>query len=261
MNGYVLLQGKRLMNRFFVSEIDKDLVAITGNDYNHAKKVLRLGENDEIYAVYKEKEYVAKIKLDDGKNLIIENIKETKVLREPNVNIHIYQSLPKSSKMDYIVQKNVEIGINKLTPIISDRSLVKIKNNKKEKKKLQRWNKISEEAAKQSMRNKIPQIKSVLSFENMIQELKSNINDGDREVIVPYENELIKSAKHINYKKKNYSVVIGPEGGFERKEIDRLLEIGAKPITLGPRILRSETAALVLSTIIIYETGNMRRKL
>jgi len=249
------------MNRFFVSEIDKDLVAITGNDYNHAKKVLRLGENDEIYAVYKEKEYVAKIKLDDGKNLIIENIKETKVLREPNVNIHIYQSLPKSSKMDYIVQKNVEIGINKLTPIISDRSLVKIKNNKQEKKKLKRWNKISEEAAKQSMRNKIPNIKSILSFDNMIKELKTIIKGRNTEVIVPYENELIKSTKDINYKNKNYLVVIGPEGGFEKKEIDILLEIGAKPITLGPRILRSETAALVLSTVIMYETGNMRRKL
>src|SRR5660398_157082 len=147
------------MNRFFVDEIDKDIIAITGDDYKHAKKVLRLVENDEVLGVFKGKEYIAKIIRDDESQLILDLLEETKIIREPDVNIHIYQSLPKSSKMDYIIQKNVEIGISKLTPIISDRSLIKIKNDKKEKKKLERWIKISEEAAKQSMRNKIPEIK------------------------------------------------------------------------------------------------------
>ncbi len=249
------------MNRFFVDEIDKEIIAITGDDYKHAKKVLRLGENDTVLGVFKGKEYLAKIVRDDESKLILDLLEETKIIREPDVDIHIYQSLPKSSKMDYIIQKNVEIGINELTPILSDRSLIKIKNDKKEKKKIERWIKISEEAAKQSMRNKIPEIKGILSFEQMLEELKELIKHGDTEIIVPYENEEGRSAKDINFEKKKYVAVIGPEGGFEENEISKLIKIGSKPISLGPRILRTETAALVLSTIILYETDNMRRNL
>ncbi len=249
------------MNRFFVDEMDKNIVAITGDDYKHAKKVLRMVENDKILGVFKGKEYIAKIIRDDESQLILDLIEETKIIREPDVDIHIYQSLPKSSKMDYIIQKNVEIGISKLTPIISDRSLIKINNDKKEKKKLERWIKISEEAAKQSMRNIIPEINGIISFAKMLEELKRLIQEKDIEVVIPYENEKGKSTKDISFEKKKYAAVIGPEGGFEENEISQLIKIGAKPISLGPRILRTETAALVLSTIILHETDNMRRKL
>ena len=249
------------MNRFFLDEINKDIIAITGDDYKHAKKVLRLNENDRVLGVYKGKEYLAKIISDDDSKLILNLLEETEITREADVDIHIYQSLPKGSKMDYIIQKNVEIGISRLTPIISDRSLIKIKNKKKEKKKIERWVKISEESAKQSMRNVIPDINRIISFEETVKEIKRLKEECNLEVIVPYENEEINSTKDINFNKKNYAAVIGPEGGFDENEISSLVEIGAKSISLGPRILRTETAALVLSTIILHETDNMRRKL
>jgi len=249
------------MNRFFLDEISKDIIAITGDDYKHAKKVLRLNEKDKVLGVYKGREYTAKIILDDNSKLILELLEETKIIREADIDIHIYQSLPKSRKMDYIIQKNVEIGINRLTPIISDRSLIKIKNDKKEKKKVERWIKISEEAAKQSMRNIVPEINCIISFEETVRELKQLKEECDLEILVPYEKEEIRSTKDINFDKKKYAAIIGPEGGFDEDEISSLVEIGAKPITLGPRILRTETAALVLSTIILHETDNMRRKL
>jgi len=249
------------MNRFFVNKDESGRIILSGEDYKHAKKVLRLDIKDKIYVVLDNKEYIGMISEDRDSSFVLEITKATEVSREPDVCIHIYQSMPKSSKMDYIIQKNVELGVKKLTPIISNRSLIKIKNHKKEKKKLERWIKISEEAAKQSMRNTIPEINGILSFDEMIKELKESIQENDVEVIVPYENENIKSTKDLDYKKKKFSVVIGPEGGFEESEIDKLIDIGAVPITLGPRILRSETAALALSTVILHETNNMRREL
>jgi len=163
--------------------------------------------------------------------------------------------------MDFIIQKNVELGIKKITPITSNRSLIKIKNKKRESKKLDRWNKISEEAAKQSMRNIIPKVNNVLSFKEMIDKIKEQKKEQEIEVVVPYENEEVKSAEEINFCKRNFALIVGPEGGFEEYEINQLVEIGVIPVTLGPRILRSETAALILSTVILYETKNMRRKI
>jgi 16S rRNA (uracil1498-N3)-methyltransferase len=241
------------MNRFFVDKEINNEIVISGEDYKHAKKVLRLNSKDN-------KEFVAAINEDRGDYFTLEIKKETGIDREPDVYIHIYQCLPKSNKMDFIIQKNVELGIKKITPITSNRSLIKIKNKKKEIRKLDRWSKISEEAAKQSMRNIIPEIDKVLSFKEMIDEIKKQKEEQEIEVVVPYENEEFKSVEEINFQKKNFALIVGPEGGFEDYEINQLIEIGAFPVTLGPRILRSETAALTLSTVILYETGNMRRK-
>ena len=249
------------MNRFFVDINANNEIIISGEDYKHAKKVLRLSSKDEVYAVFKNKEFIGSINEDKGDYFTLELNKETGNEREPDVSIHIYQSLPKSSKMDFIIQKNVELGIKKITPITSNRSLIKIKNKKRESKKLDRWNKISEEAAKQSMRNIIPKVNNVLSFKEMIDKIKEQKKEQEIEVVVPYENEEVKSAEEINFCRKNFALIVGPEGGFEEYEINQLVEIGVIPVTLGPRILRSETAALILSTVILYETKNMRRKI
>ena len=249
------------MNRFFVDRNTNNEIIISGEDYKHAKKVLRLNSKDEVYVVFENKEFVGAINEDKGDYFTLELKKETGIEREPNVSIHIYQSLPKSNKMDFIIQKNVELGIKKITPITSNRSLIKIKNKKRESKKLDRWNKISEEAAKQSMRNIIPKVNNVLSFKEMIDKIKEQKKEQEIEVVVPYENEEVKSAEEINFCKRNFALIVGPEGGFEEYEINQLVEIGVIPVTLGPRILRSETAALILSTVILYETKNMRRKI
>ena len=249
------------MNRFFVDRNTNNEIIISGEDYKHAKKVLRLNSKDEVYVVFENKEFVGAINEDKGDYFTLEIKKETGIEREPNVSIHIYQSLPKSNKMDFIIQKNVELGIKKITPITSNRSLIKIKNKKRESKKLDRWNKISEEAAKQSMRNIIPKVNNVLSFKEMIDKIKEQKKEQEIEVVVPYENEEVKSAEEINFCKRNFALIVGPEGGFEEYEINQLVEIGVIPVTLGPRILRSETAALILSTVILYETKNMRRKI
>ena len=173
---------------------------------------------------------------------------------EPPISIILYQGLPKSSKMDFIVQKATEIGVKEIYPIITNRTVVKIDNNKKEKNKVDRWNKISEEAAKQSKRDIIPKVNSVLSFKEMINILKDEEN-----ILVPYENQEGIGIKDIIKKisNKKIHVIIGPEGGFEEEEIEELKDIGSNTVSLGPRILRTETAGIVALSILLYELGDM----
>jgi 16S rRNA (uracil1498-N3)-methyltransferase len=134
------------------------------------------------------------------------------------------------------------------------RSVVKIKELKKEQNKVERWNAIVEEAAKQSKRNYIPKVKNIISFDEMINVLKEEKN-----IIVPYEDEEHLTIKEgiLDLNSQKINILIGPEGGFEPEEIEKLKSIGAKITTLGSRILRTETAAIVASAIVLYEAGNI----
>ena len=156
--------------------------------------------------------------------------------------------------MDLIVQKCVEIGVKDFYGVETDRAVVKIKDKKKEKTKIDRWQAISEEAAKQSKRDYIPQVKGIISFKEMIDILKNEDN-----IVVPYENEDYLSIKDglSNVKGKSVHLIIGPEGGFDDDEIQSLVDLGAGVVTLGSRILRTETAGLVASTLILYELGDL----
>lgn len=244
------------MSRFFVDEknIFDDIIAIEGGDVKHIKDVIRLKEGDKVEISSQGVLYICEIYIIEKKKIITKILHKELGKHEPPVSIILYQGLPKSNKMDFIVQKATEIGVKEIYPIETKRSIVKIKNKKKEKNKTNRWNKISEEAAKQSKRDYIPKINPILSFKEMVSLLKEEEN-----ILVPYENEKSKTMKGAlkDISNKKIHVIIGPEGGFEEEEIKRLEGIGSKIISLGPRILRTETAGLVTLSILLYELGDI----
>lgn len=245
------------MHRFFVykENIQDNKITIIGEDVKHIKNVLRLNEGEQISICDRMgTDYTAEIS-DISKEKIICSILETKTSNtEPPIEVILYQGIPKSTKMDLIIQKSTELGVAKIVPVITDRTIVKIQDRKKEEKKLERWNKITEEAAKQSKRGIIPEVCKILTFEEMLRVLR---NDGL--IIVPYENEgnvgIKEALKNESCKKVN--IIIGPEGGFEEKEIEALRAIGSKIVSLGPRILRTETAGFITSAIVLYELGDL----
>jgi 16S rRNA (uracil1498-N3)-methyltransferase len=175
-------------------------------------------------------------------------------MSEPPVKITLFQGLPKAQKMELIIQKCVEIGIFKIQPVITQRVVVKTEG-KDISNKLERWRRISEEAAKQSNRGIIPEILEPITFDMGIE----NIKNQDLS-IVPYEKEKGNGLKKIlidNSYAKNVGIIIGPEGGFDEYEIDKCIKNGVIPVTLGPRILRTETAGVAVSSMILYELGDM----
>lgn len=244
------------MHKFFVEkdQIIEDKIKILGKDVKHIRDVLRLRINDNIVLSSQGINYFCSIEEILKGEIVAKILEQKEGNNESSVEIILYQGLAKGNKMDLIIQKGTEIGIKDFYPIVTNRSVVKIKDINKEETKLDRWNLISEEAAKQSKRDYIPKIQRVLSFDNMIELLK-----GEKNIIVPYEDEealtIGKSLESINDKKIH--LVIGPEGGFEKEEIDKLKEVGGKIVTLGPRILRTETAGFVAATIILYELGDL----
>ena len=180
---------------------------------------------------------------------------------ESNVKVTIFQGLPKADKMEYIIQKSVELGVYDITPVDMKRCVVKL-DEKNANKKIERWQKISEVAAKQCGRNIIPQINNVINIKKLC-EIVENYDI----VLVAYENEENNSLKNelsqikntiINNQSQEFKIgiVIGPEGGLEKQDVENLKRSGAKIITLGKRILRTETVALNVLSIIMYELEN-----
>ncbi|KUK73879.1 MAG: Ribosomal RNA small subunit methyltransferase E [Clostridiales bacterium 38_11] len=241
------------MNRFFVDEINDGQARIKDADFKHCKNVLRLKEGSEIFLVYNSREYIGKILSYETSTALCTIVKESEKTREAGIDVSLYQCIPKSSKMETIIQKNVEIGVNRIVPVISYRTIVKISEQAIEEKKLIRWNKVSEEAAKQSMRNIIPKVDRVITFKQMIE----NLRQSKGLIIVPYENESDNNMGNIRIDCSDVRIVIGPEGGFEEFEIEELKNAGAHIVTLGPRILRTETAGIVACAICMYKTNNI----
>ena len=168
-------------------------------------------------------------------------------LNEPDVKITLYQGLPKSDKMELIIQKCVEIGVDRIVPVSMARSVVKL--DKKGDKKTERWNKISLSAAKQCGRGRIPEVANVMTFRQAVEDSRSC--DGR---LMPYENEQKNGLKSFcdNFKGKSIAVFIGPEGGFDPSETELAKADGITPVTLGRRILRTETAGLVTAVILLH---------
>lgn len=246
------------MPKFFVTQeqVKNDTIEIVGKDVNHIKNVLRQKIGDKITICNNDtlQDYECEIsKIEENK--IYCDIKETlNTSSESNVKVTIFQGLPKADKMELVIQKSVELGVFDITPVEMKRCVVKLKENDK-KKKIERWHKIAEVAAKQSGRNQIPKINDIIQIKNICQEMeKYDI------VLVAYEKEenntlkqVLKQLKEREYSNLKIGVVIGPEGGIEEQEIEMLKENGAEIITLGKRILRTETVALNVLSILMYE--------
>ena len=243
------------MSKFFVNEnqIDGNIINIIDDDVNHIKNVLRLkiGEEINICSIDTSKNYLCRINNFDKKNVECIILEELEAVAESNIELDIYQGLPKSDKMELIIQKGTELGVHSFSPVIFKRSIVKLDEKDKIKKQT-RWQKIAEVAAKQSGRDIVPKIHEVRTIKNIC-----NLIDNYDIVLVAYENEeknyLKDELKKINKKDLKIAVVIGPEGGIEESEIEELKSSGAKIVSLGKRILRTETVALVMAAIINYE--------
>ncbi len=243
------------MHKFFVSSnrITDKQIRILGEDVKHIVNVLRLNLGEKLNICNKEtgENFVSKIKEINKESILCEIIERIKLKEKSNVEITVFQGLPKADKMELIIQKCTELGVKEITPVQMERCVVKL-DSKSEIKKIERWQKIAEAASKQSKRNNICKINSITNIKNIC----NTINNYDI-LLVPYEEEKNNSFKDIlqSCKQNNIKVaiVIGPEGGFALEEISKLKESGAKIITLGDRILRTETVAMTMAGIIMYE--------
>ena len=247
------------MRKFFVKEnqINNDKIEIIDEDVNHIKNVLRLsiGEKIKICDSDNKVNYICEISEMSKQNVICNILETAQNEAEGNVELYIYQGLPKADKMELIIQKGTELGVNTFIPVAMKRSIVKL-DGKDEIKKNERWQKIAEVAAKQCGRDLIPEVKHVQKISDIINDIKNYDL-----LMVAYELEettYIKEELKALDKKENYkiAIVIGPEGGLEAEEVEKIKSAGAKVISLGKRILRTETVAMQVASIVMYELEN-----
>lgn len=239
------------MPKFFVNSenINDHTITLDGENAKHIGSVLRAKIGDIITVCDGDgRDYECEITEITKKTV---TTKITDIFtndNEPDIKLTLYQALPKADKMELVIQKCIEIGVDRIVPVKTEHTVVRLEG--KEEKKLLRWNKIAESAAKQCGRGKIPVVDSVMSFKEAISEAVSL--DG---AIIPYEKERENSLKAFakSFKGKSIGIFIGPEGGFSNEEIDFAISNGVKSVTLGKRILRTETAGLVTSVILLYE--------
>lgn len=246
------------MHHFFVSpeQIDGEHVYINGSDVNHIKNVLRMKIDEELLISNgQDKDYYCKIEAMDDNEIKARIMDVDFQGTELPCELYLFQGLPKSDKMEMIIQKAVELGAKEIIPVATRRCVVKL-DDKKQESKIKRWQAISESAAKQSRRVIIPEIMPVMSFKEAIN-LAKTFDLG----IIPYENfkdmEETRNILSKLDKGMKIGIFIGPEGGFDDSEISYAMENGVKPISLGKRILRTETAGLAILSVIMFRIEEM----
>jgi len=244
------------MPKFFIqkSNLFQNSLEITGQDAYHIAKVLRMREGEKLVVVDEEKtEYVTVIKSIGKNSVCTEILCFAKNDQEPEVDITLFQGIPKQAKMESIIQKSVEIGARAIIPVMTERTVIKMDGT--DSNKLSRWRKIAKEAAKQCQRGIIPLVENPVTYTHIV----SMISKYDL-IILPYEKELnTKISQCIKAKEsiRNACVIIGPEGGFTEQEVKIAMQQGAIPVNLGARMLRTETASIVALTLLMHELGQM----
>lgn len=241
------------MYRFFVEPeaVNDNSIIIEGSDVNHIKNVLRMKVGEEILISNgHDREYHCSIVEINNEEVIADIIDIDGPCRELPVKVYLFQGLPKGDKMEIVIQKMVELGAYEIVPVSTKRSVVKL-DEKKAANKQKRWNLIAESAAKQSKRGIIPKVNPVCTFKQAIDMAKKLDM-----IIIPYE-----EAENMAYTREIISkiephmsvgIFIGPEGGFEQEEMQMALDNDGKSITLGKRILRTETAGMALMSVLMF---------
>ncbi len=233
--------------------VSENQITITGMDVNHIKNVLRMRMGEELMVCDGTgMEYTCCISDFPAGEVCLTILKAEKASTELPVRLKLYQGLPKKDKMELIIQKAVELGAVEIIPVMTKRCIVKLEDDKKEAKKLERWQNIAESAAKQSGRGIIPTVSRVLNYKEAVKKASA-----EGMALIPYElAEGMKSLKEAAAeapKQQVVSVFIGPEGGFEEEEVEFAKESGVIPVSLGKRILRTETAGFTTLSILMYE--------
>ena len=248
------------MPRFFVEPenvINDGRVLIYGSDVNHMKNVLRMRKG-EAFTVCDSTgtEYACELVAFEDDRAVGRVISSRPGMTEPKVPVTLLQGIPKGDKMELIIQKNVELGVTRIVPVMMERSVVKLAGEKDILKKQERWARIAGEASKQCGRLKVPEVVRPMTFENALA-----LIDGEARGLrlVPYENEedtRLKSVLRDAFERggiENISFLIGPEGGISEAEMGALKERDFTPVSLGKRILRTETAGFAVMAAIRYE--------
>lgn len=244
------------MFQFFVDKTqiheEEKLAYITGDDVNHICHVLRMRTGEQFYVTDGEStgKYLCALQSASQEQVVCEILQHMEETSELPCEITLYQGLPKADKMEWIIQKAVELGVSRIVPVSMKHCVVKL-DDKKAAAKISRWQQIAEAAAKQSKRDVIPKIENVMTLKQALQEAQT------LEVsLMPYEN-----AEGMEFTRKQLSdirpgqriaIFVGPEGGFDEQEVETALMQGTQPITLGRRILRTETAGLAVLSMLVY---------
>lgn len=249
------------MPRYFIDEIlepNRQTITLTGEDAHHIRTVLRMTIGDPVVVCDGAGTDIHTVidSFEDGR-VGLNILKREKNRTEPIWQAHLFQGLPKGDKMEQIIQKSIELGVGSITPVECRRSVAKISAAARERK-LERWNKIAQEAAKQCGRGRTPLVCEPVTFNGALKQLATLDL-----AFVPWENERDRSLKQVltefekNYQREDPSgsigFLIGPEGGFSPDEIDALLAAGLNSVTLGARILRTETAAPAVLAMLGYQ--------
>ena len=240
------------MPRFFTETINETKGTISGDDAKHIAKVLRMHAGEKLVACDCQG-FDYDCVIDSLTDKEVELSVERKYLSEtePSVRVTLYQAMPKSDKMELIIQKAVELGVSAIVPVQTKRCVSR-PDAKSMAKKLERYNRIALEAAKQCGRGRIPQVLPMLDFAEAIKAMKE-----DQRAFLFYENSTSSCRKELEQGVNSVSIMVGAEGGFEEEEVQKALDLDIASLSLGKRILRCETAPLAALSIIMYETGNM----
>jgi 16S rRNA (uracil1498-N3)-methyltransferase len=245
-----------VVNRFFVStsDIEGDRVRLSREQAHQVRHVLRLGSGDPIVVLDDRGTEYEVVLTTVGAQEAVGRIMSTRpAAGEPKVQLTLFQSLLAREKFEWVLQKATEVGVTQIVPVGAERSLLRAKQI--EENKLDRWRRILVEAAEQSHRGRIPRLGATVSFSAAV----SQLPDFDRSLIAAPSGAttLREALREIGYEEPAIALLVGPEGGFTDAEVALAREKGAIAIGLGPRVLRTETAAVVASALILYELGEM----
>lgn len=231
-----------------------DTAVILGKDAIHISKVLRVKPGEKLTVCdCIGNDYFCEVIEARQSSVTLKIIERKPSLSEPSVAVTLFQGLPKGDKMDFIVQKSVELGVVQITPVLTMRSVSK-PDTKTLLKKTERWNRIAAEAAKQSGRSILPKVQPAVDFKTAVKLLAQN----DKSAILYEQNggtmgSLLANCKNV----RTFGIFVGPEGGFDETEVSFAYENGIMSVGMGPRILRTETAPLCALSVIMYSTGNL----
>ncbi|WP_024861372.1 RsmE family RNA methyltransferase [Ruminococcus flavefaciens] len=241
------------MPRFFTNEIDENNIVLTGSDANHIGRSLRMRVGEAVTVCCSGVDYCCTIGSITADSVYLDLVEKHRCAAEPNVEVTLFQAVPKLDKLEYIIQKSVELGVSRIVPVLTRRCISRPDEKDFAKKKLPRLNKIAEEAAKQSGRGLIPEVTPMVDLREAIEMMKQL----DRTVLL-YEEEGGCSFGDVELSGvRTVGLFIGSEGGFDREEAEMAVNSGAKQVWLGKRILRCETAPITALSILMFLTNNM----
>ena len=251
------------MYHFFVTpaQIADGYAVITGQDVNHIRNVLRMKAGEQVgIRDGISRSYICELENIGGEEIRARILEEDTNLSELPAELYLFQGLPKSDKMELIIQKAVELGVHEVIPVATRRAVVKL-DRKKEESKLKRWNAIAESAAKQSGRAVVPEVELPVSYREAMK-----LSEELDVKLIPYEcaDELLSGTEETPMERtrnrlktilpgQSIGIMIGPEGGLEKAEVEQSMEAGFAPVTLGKRILRTETAGLCILSVLMFQ--------